>query len=302
MQGRWKGQGAAAGGLAIALAAAVVAGAAWHAAVAQDRPGAAPPAGLAGPGGFIVNPTRIVFEGGKRNAQLTVVSQRDVPGTYRVSLVRMRMTEDGAIQEVAEPLPDEQFADTLVRFSPRQAELQPRVPLTIRLQVRLPAGLPAGEYRSHLVVRAVPPPREAVEDSAEPVTGVRIQITPAYGVAIPVIVRQGATEATVSLAGLELRGAGPGDPRQRLALELQRAGNRSVYGNLAVTLVPKSGRPLVVGRANGVAVYTPNAVRRLEVPLELPAGAPLAGGRLDVTFAEPGSRHAAPATASLPLP
>ncbi len=286
-------------GLGLALAAAVV-GAAAYVATAQDRPGAAPPSGLSGPGGFLVNPTRVVFEGGRRNAQVTLVSTREQTGTYRISLVRMRMTEDGAIQEIESPLPDEQFADTLVRFSPRQAELAPRVPLTIRLQLRAPAGLPAGEYRSHLVVRAVPPPRSAEADSAEQVSGVRIQITPAYGVAIPVIVRQGATQAAITIAGLELRPPAAGQP-QRLALVLQRSGSRSVYGNVAVSYVPKSGRPRVVGRANGVAVYTPNAARRLEVPLDPAAGPLSAGGRLDVTFSETGPQRVPPSMASLPI-
>lgn len=247
--------------------------------------------------GFAISPTRIVFENGKRNAQVTLVDRGSSSGTYRVSLVRMRMTEGGAIQEVDAAAPGERFADTLVRFSPRQIELHPNVAATIRLQLQAPADLPDGEYRSHLVIRAVPTPA-APGDAATGVSGVHIQLTPVYGVAIPVIVRRGATRAELAIRDLDLA-TRDGAPQQ-LRLALVRSGSRSVYGDLVVAYVPASGRPREVGVMRGLAVYTPNTVRRVEVPLDLGA-VPLGDGRLDVTFVEPGPAHAPLAVASLPV-
>src|SRR5258706_988155 len=92
---------------------------------ASHPPGSASPAagwggiGDAG-GGFRVTPTRIVFDDRLRSAELTLVNTGTEPATYRVSLVRMRMSVSGAIAEVVDPLPDEAFADSLVRYSPRQ--------------------------------------------------------------------------------------------------------------------------------------------------------------------------------------
>ncbi|MEX1215792.1 hypothetical protein [Saccharospirillum sp.] len=69
-----------------------------------------------------------------------------------------------------------------------------------------------------------------------------------------------------------------------LLIRLTRDGNRSTYGNVTVFFTPSGGGDeQVIGRANGVAVYTPNRVRTLEVPLTL-APATLQGGSLRVLY------------------
>jgi hypothetical protein len=221
-------------------------------------------------GGLLVAPTRLVFEGRQRTGQLTLVNTGSQTATYRISLVRLRMTENGGFRPVQEPDSAEQFADTLVRFSPRRVELPPGVPQTVRLQLRLPADLPVGEYRSHLLFRAVP--GSAPEDSAgsEPATGVEIRLRAVYGVSIPIIVRQGALAAEVILSDPRVESVPDAEPATQLAVTLNRSGNRSVYGDLTAVLV-RDGRPdLVVGVARGVAVYTPNTRRTCVVPVRLP--------------------------------
>src|SRR6185295_16972472 len=75
--------------------------------------------------GFLVSPTRVVFTDLNRNAQVTLVNHGPETGLYRLSITRMRMALDGRIVEIETAEPGEQFADTLVRFSPRQVELEP---------------------------------------------------------------------------------------------------------------------------------------------------------------------------------
>ena len=221
-------------------------------------------------GGLLVAPTRLVFEGRQRTGQLTLVNTGSQIATYRISFVRLRMTENGGFSRVLETDSTEQFADTLLRFSPRRVELPPGVPQTVRLQLRLPADLPAGEYRSHLLFRAVPGSAPEEPARAEPVTGVEMKLRAVYGVSIPIIVRHGDLVAELTLSDPRVESAPDEDPPTRLAVTLNRSGNRSVYGDLTGVLV-RNGQPdLVVGVAKGVAVYMPNTKRSCLLPVRLP--------------------------------
>lgn len=237
--------------------------------------------------GLLVAPPRIVFEGRLRNAEIALVNQSSEVATYRISLVHYRMTETGALEEVEEQVKDLFYADRLLRFSPRQVTLEPRVAQTVRIQVRKPADLEVGEYRSHLLFRHVPPEDVGRQVESEPATstGFRVRLIPIYGISVPVIVRHGKTSAVVRLSELELHPAGaPGEP-PHVSLALQRSGNRSVYANLRVQFVPDKGRPVLVGLAKGVAVYTPNRIRSFRLPLsQWPSGRRLGPGKLRVSY------------------
>jgi hypothetical protein len=252
-------------------------------------------------GGLLVAPTRLVFEGRQRTGQLTLVNTGAQTATYRISLIRLRMTETGAFREVQEPDSAEQFADTLVRFSPRRVELPPGVPQTVRLQLRLPADLPAGEYRSHLLFRAVPASAPEEPVPSEPVTDLRLTLRAVYGVSIPIIVRHGTLAAGLSLSDPRVEWVPGAEPPARLTVTLNRSGDRSVYGDLTAVLV-RDGQPdLVVGVARGLAVYMPNARRTCVLPVRLPPSLdPRA--RLRVRFdSAPGITEIPPVEASVAL-
>jgi P pilus assembly chaperone PapD len=256
------------------------------AAQAQVAPAPAPQPVQGGAGDLLVAPTRVVFDLRKRSAELNLSNIGSAAATYRISLVRMEMDETGQISE--KPLdksPGAVDLPSLIRFSPREVTLGPQESQTVRLQVRKPAELPAGEYRIHMVFRAIPPAPEAPKEpsKAEPSKGLSIKLVPVYGLAIPVIVRHGETSAKASLSGLDF------DPATRaLRFHLDRQGNQSVYGDLKATWQPKGGAPETLAEAAGVAVYVPNATRKLALVLAAPKGAASFGpGRLKVTFALP---------------
>lgn len=235
-------------------------------------------------GELMVHPTRLVFEGTNRTAQIDLINSGTEPMTYRVSVVNRRMTETGDFLPVEAPAPGDRFANQMIRFSPRQVVLQPGVAQTVRLQLRKPGDITDGEYRTHLLFQVLPPPpsNAAPQEPSAPEAGLDIRLTAIYSVSIPVIVRHGTTTAAVSLRDLELHRPASGPPA--LAVTVERTGSRSVYGDLTVHL-RSAGRERVVGRANGVAVYTPNSVRRVVLPLPaLKQGIP--AGELRVTFQE----------------
>ena len=250
-------------------------------------------------------PTRIVFDKNQRAAQVELINQGRTPETYRISIVNRRMTEDGEIKSADTPEAGEQFADTMLRFSPRQVTIAPGSSQTVRMLLRKPADLATGEYRSHLQFDRVADatPEDSVEAAADGSAGkVGVVITALVGASIPVIVRQGETDAHVALAQLALQPASA-DAGPLLTFEIRREGNRSVYGDLAVTFTPRGGTPIDVAKAGGVAVYVPNAVRRARLPLQLPPGATLAGGTLRLSYrerADTGGKLIAESTLVLP--
>jgi P pilus assembly chaperone PapD len=237
-----------------------------------------PPSG--GAGDLLVAPTRVVFEGRKRTAEVSLSNTGNSRATYRISLVRMEMDENGAIKDRPQDSGSENL-QSLFRFSPREVTLEPQESQTVRIQVRKPAELPTGEYRLHMLFRAVPPPPEAAPALQEAPTALAIKLTVIYGVAIPLIIRQGETSAKASIAepNLDL-------PGRTLQFRLDRSGNQSIYGDVHATLIPPKGSPEALAEAMGLAVYLPNAFRR--VTFNLPPAKPLpSGSRIRITFTLP---------------
>ena len=252
---------------------------------------------------LMLYPTRLVFEKNMRTAQVDLINNGSEPTTYRISVVNQRMGEEGQFLPVDTQIPGELFANEMVQFSPRQVTLQPGTSQTVRVMIRKPASLLPGEYRSHLHFEKMPEPRGA--NSVEP--GVKdkeigIVLTALVGASIPVIVRHEVEPATVNLSHLELLKA-PAMPQPTLALQFDRSGNSSVYGDLAVGFTPRGGAEQIIARANGLAVYSPNPLRRARLPLQPPAGLVLAHGTLRVTYSarpEAGSAVLAEGTLAVP--
>lgn len=249
---------------------------------------------------LMLHPTRLVFEKNQRAAQVDLINNGSDSATYRISLVNRRMSEDGNFIAVTEPGPGEQFADGMLVFSPRQITLAPGTTQTVRVMVRRPASLAPGEYRSHLHFEKLPD-ADANGAESQDTQQIAISLKVLVGASIPVIVRQGDTSAAIALTHLALQTAADGRPV--LALQMERSGNSSTYGDLVVAFTPTGGRTTEVARIGGLAVYTPNAMRSAKVALAPPQGVALAHGTLQVTYRErPDAGGKLLAEASLVLP
>lgn len=235
---------------------------------------------------LMLHPTRVVFEGNRRAAQFEVINRGDSTEVYRISIARKRMSDTGEFVIVDAPMPGEQFVDDFIRYSPRQVELAPGASQAVRLMLRKPADLAAGEYRSHLVFERI---RDVDATSGTRNTSagadLEIQLVPLVNVSVPLIVRHGETSATVSVTDLRLETSAAGEPA--LLLTLRRSGNRSAYGDVVAYFTPNSkrGAQQIVARVGGVAVYAPNALRHARLALSAPR-TPLPAGTLRVTYQE----------------
>jgi P pilus assembly chaperone PapD len=248
-------------------------------------------AALAAPGpvrgqGVTIFPKRLVFTGPARSAEVTLVNQGAQPVTYRIELVDRRMTAAGVLEEIAAPSPEDRSARAWVHYSPRQVTLPPGSAQTVRFVVARPTGLAPGEYRCHLLARALPPVEGAASDVEAPpqANALAVHITALVAISIPIIVRQGPVKATVSLSDLSLD-PGDGSTAPSLGFHLNREGETSVYGELTASFLPGHGGPeAVVAVLKGVAIYPPLATTARRLPLAIEPGRRLSDGRLRLRF------------------
>ena len=239
--------------------------------------------------GLMLYPTRIVLEKHQRAAQVELTNSGTTPETYRVNLVNRRMGENGEFIAIQEAGPGEKFAEPLLRYSPRQVTLKPGESQIVRLLVRKPADLAAGEYRSHLQFDRVADVEDlsSVDQAGKAAeTAIGLKITALIGASIPVIILQGETQASATLTDLALAWPAQAVGGPALTYQIKRSGNRSVYGDLTAYFTPQGGQPLELAKAGGLAVYAPNAMRRVRMDLVLPPGRRLEAGVLSLQFRE----------------
>ena len=117
---------------------------------------ALPTAAEAGVGDLLVAPTRVVLDG-RKGAEIILNNIGDEPATYRVSVEFRRMTESGELVDVPTPTAADKTAEDMIIYAPRKVTLAPHEPQAIRIAARAPQGLPDGEYRVHMLFRAIPP-------------------------------------------------------------------------------------------------------------------------------------------------
>ena len=233
----------------------------------------------AGVGDLLVAPTRIVLDG-RRGTEVILNNIGDDIATYRVSVELRRMTPEGRLVDVTAPNAAEKAAQDMILYAPRRVTLPPNQPQAIRLSARAPQGLADGEYRVHLLFRAIPAPRAIAPADGKKIEGVAFQLTPIYGVTIPVIVRLGNLEAKAGLANIRKVTE---DGKPAITLDISRAGDRSTFGEIRVV---KAGMATPIALVRGVAVYTELGQRSVTVPID-PAHVADANGAVTVQYIEP---------------
>ncbi|SFD77635.1 fimbrial biogenesis chaperone [Massilia yuzhufengensis] len=251
---------------------------------------------------LMLHPTRIVFDKNQRAAQVELINNGSKPASYRITLVNRRMTEAGQFEPADSAQDGERFADSMLRYSPRQVTLQPGTAQTVRLMLRKPADLQEGEYRSHLLFDKLPDVEGSASiESRSDSKQIGVVMNALVGASMPVIVRHGNVAATVKLDGLALQKDAARRPL--LALRFEREGASSVYGDVSVSFTPRGGKTVSLGQVAGIAVYTPNRLRHATLPLQVPPGVTLAGGVLEASFRdrpEAGGKLLAQASLALP--
>jgi len=241
------------------------------------------PLALEAQGDLLITPRRIVFEGNRDRQEITLANTGSDTARYTVSFLQYRMNEDGSFTQITEPDPGQLFADPYLRYFPRTFTLAPGESQVLRMQVRRTPGMVPGEYRSHMYFRAVPEERPLGEDELLPdTTAIGIRLTPIFGISIPVILRIGEVNATVTLSDIQVEKKNDGT--HWLNVTFNRSGNQSVYGDLIVEHATGTGDPVQVGIVRGIAVYTPNELRQFSMQLHPAESNNLSSGKLIIRY------------------
>lgn len=234
-------------------------------------------------GNLLITPRRVVFEGQKRTQDLNLVNTGIDTAKYNVSIIQYRMREDGTFEEITTPDAGQNFADKNIRFFPRTVTLSPNEAQVVKMQLTKSEQLSPGEYRSHVYFRAVPKQTalgtaEVKKDS----TSIGVKLIPIFGITIPVIIRVGESTMKVNLSDVKLEIIS--DTIPRLQFTFNRTGNMSVYGDILVEHISPSTVITQVGTVRGIAVYTPNSVRRFQMELDKKNKVDFHTGNIKITY------------------
>jgi ribosomal protein S16 len=251
--------------------------------------GQAPEGSVGGMGDVNLYPRRVVMSARDRSATVGLYNRAAVSGDYDITISDMMMQPDGRLVElgsVSDPASAAKVhtASAFLRWSPRKVTLPASEAQLVRIMLRVPPDLPAGEYRAHFSAVSIPPVAEGLtidQAAGAETSGVGVQIVPRFGISIPVIVRVGETSA---VAGLKDLGVGrEGVPV--VSLVVTRQGTRSVFGNIVVTA---AGAKAPIAQIKGIGVYTELQERAIQIPIN-PQTNPAYyanGAKLTVTYTD----------------
>lgn len=237
-------------------------------------------------GNLMIMPRRVVFEGSKKYEELNLANIGRDTSRYVISLIHYRMKENGDFEEIEQPDSGQYFADKLLRFFPHSVTLGPGESQLVKIQVTRSNEMAAGEYRSHIYFRAIPDTKPLGEkETAKDSSSISVSLVPVFGISIPVIIHIGESSTKTTLSDLSLDMGQ--DTTPVLKLTFQRTGNMSVYGDISVDYLGAQGKPVRVGDVRGIAVYTPNIIRRFHLDLNKIRGVNYHSGKLHIVYTTP---------------
>ncbi len=211
---------------------------------------------------------RVVFEGPKRAEVITLINNKNEPVTFRLGWRHFVMTPDKSLLHVEEEnLPPEvRPSKDMVKFAPRRFTINPGGSQQVRMILRMPAGIPDGEYRSHLWVRPEASVDNLTLDQSEAAQEASkgVSVTMLAGVTMPVIVRKGNLGATVEVTNLR---ASHNGGFINASFTMLRQGERSVYGDIEYICNP-GGAEYQARLSRGNAIYAETDQRNFNLQIE----------------------------------
>lgn len=217
-------------------------------------------------GNLLVTPRRLVFEKGPRMRELNLANIGKDTARYAVSMMEIRMKEDGSFEQISAPDSGQRYASPNLRIYPRNVIIPPGGSQVVKVQLVKADELSEGEYRSHIYIRSVPMERPLGDSSANNSNDISVKLTAIFGISVPAIVRVGENNGKLAIVNPSFVMMDERTPQ--LSMTLRRTGNMSTYGNITVDCIGAGGKTTQVGIIKGIAVYTPNTVRHLQMELD----------------------------------
>ncbi|MEH6711192.1 MAG: fimbria/pilus periplasmic chaperone [Paraglaciecola polaris] len=201
---------------------------------------------------LMISPTRVVFSERDRAQEIVLINSGSKLTTYRIEWQEKKALPGGGYASLTDQeMLTHQASSKMLRFSPKQVRLNPGERQIIKLALRKPKGLQDGEYRSHLLFRALPAPRDAKSEAE----GMSMTLNLHMSYSLPVIVRQGKPDTSVSFEEYRFNYDETNELGQ-LSVTLSRVGKYSSFGNILAYWEPIAGGDrAMIARVNAYSVY-----------------------------------------------
>ena len=240
-------------------------------------------------GNLLITPKRVVFEGNKRSEELNLANTGTDSASYVISFIQIKMTDDGKFEQITEPDSTLKIASNNLRFFPRSVTLAPNEAQSVKVQLIKTNSLDDGEYRSHLYFRGIPNNNRALgEEASKKEEGISVKITPIFGLTLPIIIRKGDPKLEMNISDMALQFSPEKEPF--IKFKLNREGNISSYGDITVNYISNSEAVTRVALIKGLAVYTPNISREINLKLDDSKTIDWHSGKLEVIYFDNGSQ------------
>ncbi len=253
-------------------------------------------------GDLLITPRRLVFDGSKRAEEINLANIGKDTATYNISFIQFKMDENGNFIVVSEDDTTQKFAHKNLRFFPRTVTLAPNEAQSVKVQLIRANELLPGEYRSHLFFKNVYNKTalgEEQRDSSKE-TNIAVNIKPVFGISIATIIRVGPTHAEANLTNTKFIAATQASA-PTISFTLNRTGDMSLYGDLQVTYTAADKKTTQVAIMKGLAIYTPNGIRKVQLPLQQLPGLDFTTGKLLIEFTNPALKNAIMASTEIVL-
>lgn len=214
---------------------------------------------------LFVSPQRVIISEDDRTASVSLTNKSDRPRKYQVILVDQAMGETGTTS-IVDTFPFS--AKRMLRYQPREVTIAAGQRQIVRLQVRRPQGLEAGDYHTHILfeeeeIKAPIPDTDAPDEGA-----FAVKISTTYGLAIPVVIQQGEQTGSMAFHSVKLDvPATPETPKRELHLKLEHLGNSEALGNLEATFVDDTGETQSIIAPRNVRLYREVETANIAIPI-----------------------------------
>lgn len=197
--------------------------------------------------------------------------------TYSMSFIDKQFDDDGKIINVPDSVKLVSSLKSYLRVFPRVITLAPGESQEVQIQLKAPASISDGEYRSYL--HFLPLENSTNSDTAK-VSGLQIDVKFRIGAALPLFYRKNTVLPEVDIADVSLAKQ---DSVTILNFDINRSGASSTYGYIVVSAMSQ-GKPLMIMEESGNAIYPEQNLLKMKMPISIEKLDRTSDGKIPLTI------------------
>lgn len=241
---------------------------------------------------LLTNRVRYLFSDQQRALQANFTNPTNMEINYAVSLEGEEQNSEGVWVKCPPDSAKEKQLRKMLRFSPRRAKIPAMERQVVRMMLRKPAGLPAGEYRARLLVTPqVEKMNRGRAADAEKEDQVGLGATVYVSASYPVVVLHDLPAAKVEPVSCKIEPVDGSVEKFRANISWKKTEGYTSFGNVKVYYHPSSGKKKLVGVRKEMVIYSPEKSLQGPVVLKNITKDELQSGSLEVVYS-PGTYDA----------